>query len=111
MNSPLIRTVIIHNYKPIPGRAKTGGFDFAPEGSDYEADLRVQFDLQTDTAHHDYTPTHEHRLIRLRVPDYFNSEQLTNYIDNLLTLFEMGMYDDTNNDLGKHIPTKEDTHA
>lgn len=106
MNSQLTHPVIVHSFPPMPPGIH-GGINWAWEGTPAEFDVRGEFAINTDTAGHDYLPTHKHRLVQLDMPvDLFPAE-VSAQIAGLLDLIDGGHYDDTPADLGKLIPTTE----
>lgn len=81
--------IIIHSFKPAAGAGGThGGFSWAHEGTPAEDDLRAEFAARG--------ATHEHRLVRLFVPDTMNPVEVVDWIDGqLLDAIESGFFDDS----------------
>lgn len=87
--------IILHSFAPVPSEeGGLGGFDWAYEGTPSETQIREQFALDADTTHHDFTPTHRHRLLRLQVPIEHSTDGVSDFIEReLLDYIESGVFD------------------
>jgi hypothetical protein len=103
-----VTTAIIHSFIPAGGSGGMGGIDWGLEGTNAETQVRAQFALDVDAQHHDYLPSHVHRLVKLRLPDGLSGQAVTDHLEaEHLDAIEGGHLDDTEALLAKHDPNAQ----
>jgi hypothetical protein len=96
--------LLIHSFAPCTEYGGVGGFDWGIRGTPAGDQVLAQFALDTDAAHHDYIPTHVHRLLERTIPDDIIGHAITDLIDDDLDRIEGGEFDKTPALLAKHDP-------
>ncbi|WP_025157235.1 hypothetical protein [Leifsonia aquatica] len=106
LNSPQTERITVYSYRPIPGLATIGGFEFAREGTLEEAGVITQYGLDTDVWHHDWVQTHDRRLLSIDAPAGMTDDAVRSYIHHRhLDDIEAGVHDDTDDCIGHQLHT------
>lgn len=100
--------ILVHSFVPTGRDGNVGGFDWGHRGTPAEDAVRAQFDLDTDTSHRDYMPSHIHRLLELDVHRSLGPADVSDFIEfELLDRIEQGKYDAGPELIAKHDPTTQ----